>query len=83
MAADITDMTTRRGLKDKYANFETIYQKLDMAYQRNPNNERVKGAIVGIYAKMCVEPLLRDKLLAKGTHEANRVKSVFQLKVYA
>lgn len=62
-------MTTRRGLKKVHMNFESIYQKLDKAYQRNLNSERVRGGIVGIYAKMCVDSLLRDKLIAKGARQ--------------
>ncbi|KAJ2912907.1 hypothetical protein MD484_g7504, partial [Candolleomyces efflorescens] len=63
---ELPDLTTRKGLKKVHANFDAIYRKLDTAYQKNPDNERVRGGIVGIYAKMCVDSLLRDKLYDKG-----------------
>ncbi|KAJ2933042.1 hypothetical protein H1R20_g4019, partial [Candolleomyces eurysporus] len=63
---ELPDLTTRKGLKKVHANFDAIYKKLDNAYQKNPDNERVRGGIVGIYAKMCVDSLLRNKLYEKG-----------------
>ncbi|KAJ3503069.1 hypothetical protein NMY22_g18377 [Coprinellus aureogranulatus] len=62
------DMTTRKGLKRIYAQFDSIYTKLDSAYQRNLQHERIRGGIVGIYAKMCVDSMLRNKLIEKGMH---------------
>ena len=59
-------MTTRNGLKKIHANFDSIYKKLDSAYQRYIDHEGIRGGIVGIYAKMCVDSLLRNKLFEKG-----------------
>jgi hypothetical protein len=65
-------MTTRRGLKKVYTNFDTVYNKLDSAYRSNLDNERIRGGIVGIYAKMCVDSLLRNKLMERGKRETRR-----------
>ncbi|KAF5340216.1 hypothetical protein D9611_007973 [Ephemerocybe angulata] len=66
---ELPDMTTRRGLKKILLNFDSIYKKLDTAYQRNLSNERIRGSIVGIYAKMSVDALLRNKLFERGLLE--------------
>ncbi|KAJ6616468.1 hypothetical protein B0H10DRAFT_1949115 [Mycena sp. CBHHK59/15] len=63
---ELPDITTRSGLKKVHANFESIYRRLDKAYTRNASNERIKGGIVGIYARMCVDALLRNKLFERG-----------------
>jgi hypothetical protein len=60
------DIATRSGLKKVHANFEAIYRRLDKAYQKYSDNEKIAGGIIGIYAKMCVDSILRDKLFAKG-----------------
>jgi hypothetical protein len=59
-------MTTRNGLKKIHANFDGIYKKLDSAYQRYIDHDKIKGGIVGIYAKMCVDSLLRNRLFERG-----------------
>ncbi|KDQ60127.1 hypothetical protein JAAARDRAFT_174140 [Jaapia argillacea MUCL 33604] len=63
---ELPDLTTRHGLKKVHANFDDIYRRLDTAYQKNPGNERLVGGIVGIYAKMCADSILRDKLFKAG-----------------
>ncbi|KAJ7484420.1 hypothetical protein FB451DRAFT_1232475 [Mycena latifolia] len=63
---ELPDIATRSGLKKVHANFESIYRRLDKAYTRNASNVRVKGGIVGIYARMCVDSLLRNKLFERG-----------------
>lgn len=60
------DLTTRRGLKKIHARFDTIYSKLNDFYERNITNERIRGGIIAIYAKMCIDVLLRNKLFEKG-----------------
>jgi hypothetical protein len=51
-----------------HANFEAVYRRLDKAYQKyfKLDNEKITGGIVWIYAKMCADSILRDKLFAKG-----------------
>ena len=39
---------------------------LDDAYVKNAGNVKVMGGIVGIWAKMSADALLRDKLLKEG-----------------
>ncbi|TFK49395.1 hypothetical protein OE88DRAFT_1737014 [Heliocybe sulcata] len=62
----LPDLTTRSGLKRVHADFESIYRRLDNAYDNYGDNERVLGGIVGIYAKMCTDSILRDKLFKAG-----------------
>ncbi|KAJ7636952.1 hypothetical protein FB45DRAFT_977452 [Roridomyces roridus] len=63
---DLPDISTRSGLKKVHTNFESIYRRLDKAYSGNASNFRLKGGIVGIYARMCVDSLLRNKLFERG-----------------
>jgi len=60
------DLTTRSGLKKVHANFNVIYNRIDKAYQRDLGNYKIRGGIVGIFAKMCVDSILRNKLFEKG-----------------
>ncbi|KAF4616500.1 hypothetical protein D9613_008591 [Agrocybe pediades] len=62
----LPDLTTRSGLKKVHANFNDIFNRIDKVYQRNLDNFKFRGAIVGIYTKMCVDSLLRNKLFDKG-----------------
>lgn len=78
----MADMTTRRGLKKIHNHFDEIYKKLDTAYQRNIGNERIRGGIVGIYAKMCVDSLLRNKLFERGTSTPASFQRSSQPKLY-
>ncbi len=59
---------TRSGLKKVHANVETIYNRINVVYEKSTSNDKIKGAIIGIFAKMCVDSLLRNKLFDKGTH---------------
>ena len=59
-------MSTRQGLKKIHTNFDEIYTKLDTEYQRHLRNEKVRGGIVAIYAKMCVDAVLRNMLFERG-----------------
>ncbi|KAJ7089251.1 hypothetical protein B0H15DRAFT_840062 [Mycena belliarum] len=63
---DLPDIATRSGLKKVHANFDNIYRRLDKAYNGNTSNVRLKGGIVGIYARMCVDAILRNKLFQRG-----------------
>ncbi|KAG5654548.1 hypothetical protein H0H81_000073 [Sphagnurus paluster] len=63
---EIPDLTTRSGLKKVHANFETIFGRLDKACQKYPRNEKILGGVVGIFAKMCADSILRNKLHERG-----------------
>ncbi|KAI0790399.1 hypothetical protein C8Q75DRAFT_852150 [Abortiporus biennis] len=65
-AFNLPDMNRRSGLKKIHANFPEIYKKLENAYNQNIGNEKIMGGIVGIWAKMCVDSILRDKLMKAG-----------------
>jgi hypothetical protein len=60
------DIATRGGLKKVHTNFNVIYNRIDNAYQTNLGNYKIRGGIVGIFAKMCVDSILRNKLFEKG-----------------
>lgn len=66
----LPDMSTRSGLKKVHADFNVIYGRIDSFYQRNLGNTKIRGAIVGVYAKMCIDAILRDKLFNKGNRLA-------------
>ncbi|OSD02695.1 hypothetical protein PYCCODRAFT_1389936 [Trametes coccinea BRFM310] len=64
----LPDLETRSGLKKVHANFADISKKLDTVYTagQKKGNERLMGAIVGIWAKMSADAILRDKLFQEG-----------------
>ncbi|KAI0674593.1 hypothetical protein C8Q78DRAFT_1076212 [Trametes maxima] len=64
----LPDLETRSGLKKVHAHFPEISKKLDTVYvaAQRRGNERLMGAIVGIWAKMCADSILRDKLFQEG-----------------
>ncbi|KAF8067865.1 hypothetical protein FPV67DRAFT_1562105 [Lyophyllum atratum] len=66
VAFDIPDLNTRSGLKKVHANFESIYRQLDKACQKHPDNERIVGGVLAIFAKMCSDSILRNKLHERG-----------------
>ncbi|PPQ99480.1 hypothetical protein CVT24_005271 [Panaeolus cyanescens] len=59
------DLTTRSGLKKVHANFGAIYSKIDKVYREHIDNHTIRAGVVGIYAKMCEDHLLRNKLFTK------------------
>jgi hypothetical protein len=63
-------LNTRKGLKQLHADFDTLYGRLDAAYKmyEKEGKEMVMGGIVGIFAKMCTDSLLRNKLFDKSAH---------------
>ncbi|PPQ78318.1 hypothetical protein CVT25_011689 [Psilocybe cyanescens] len=63
---ELPDLTSRSGLKKVHANFNPIFARIESVCHKNPQNYKIRGAIVGIFAKMCVDSLLRDKLFEKG-----------------
>ena len=62
----LLDLSTRSGLKKVHSRFEAIYGRIDAFYERNLDNFKIRGAIVAIYAKMCIDSILRNKLFQKG-----------------
>ncbi|KAI0944889.1 hypothetical protein AcV7_001571 [Taiwanofungus camphoratus] len=63
---DIPDLTTRSGFKKIHVRFNDIHKKLDEVFRRNADNDKIAGGIVGIWAKMCDDAILRDKLFREG-----------------
>ncbi|ESK96281.1 set and mynd domain-containing protein 3 [Moniliophthora roreri MCA 2997] len=63
---ELPDLTTRSGLKKVHANFDAIVRRLDQVYNEHGDNEKIAGGIVGIYAKMCADSILRNKLFQRG-----------------
>lgn len=59
-------MNTRGGLKKIHANFPEIQRQLDSSYLKYESNEKVIGGIVGIWGRMAVDSILRDKLVDAG-----------------
>ena len=62
------DLGTRHGLKKVHSDFDKIHKKLDAAYvgAQSRHMEKLMGGIVGIWAKMCADSILRDKLFKEG-----------------
>ncbi|KAJ7598563.1 hypothetical protein C8J56DRAFT_741455, partial [Mycena floridula] len=58
----LPDLASRSGLKKVHGDFDKIYQRLDKAYEKY-DNEKIRGGIVGIFAKMCADNILCNKLL--------------------
>ncbi|KAL0958195.1 hypothetical protein HGRIS_000358 [Hohenbuehelia grisea] len=63
---NIPDLWSRHGLKKVHADFDNIHERLEEAYQSNPEHEKVVGAIVSVYAKMSEDAILRDKIFHRG-----------------
>lgn len=60
------DFETRSGMKTIHANFPEIQEKLEGAYNKYNGNEKVMSGIVGIWARMSVDSILRDRLFRRG-----------------
>ncbi|CAA7261150.1 unnamed protein product [Cyclocybe aegerita] len=65
----LPDLTTRSGLKEIHANFDVLFARIDKVFSENPDDFRIRGGIVGIYTRMCVDAILRNKLFEKGVLE--------------
>ncbi|KAJ3855420.1 hypothetical protein EV368DRAFT_72312 [Lentinula lateritia] len=63
---NIPDLSSRSGLRRVHSNFDAIWRRLDGAYTKYERNERILIGIVGIYARMCADAILRDKLFQQG-----------------
>ena len=55
-------------MKKVHAHFPEISKKLDTVYAaaQKKGDKRLMGGIVGVWAKMCADVLLRNKLLEEG-----------------
>ncbi|KAI5888609.1 uncharacterized protein SCHCODRAFT_02637205 [Schizophyllum commune H4-8] len=62
---DIPDLQTRRGLKKAYSDFDRISRRLEDAYEKGSSDWKLAGGIVAIYAKMCSDSLLRNKVFGQ------------------
>ncbi|TCD65202.1 hypothetical protein EIP91_002988 [Steccherinum ochraceum] len=65
----LPDLNKRSGLKKIHSNFSEIYRKLNNAYTSHSVNEKIIGGIVAIWAKMCVDAVLRNRLVREGLIE--------------
>ncbi|KAI0755782.1 hypothetical protein C8Q74DRAFT_1360822 [Fomes fomentarius] len=67
----IPDLTTRKGLKRVHKNFDNIHNRLAVAFAAALSSGAMleMGAILGLMTQMCVDNILRDKLVAKGLAE--------------
>ncbi|KAI0340351.1 hypothetical protein BDW22DRAFT_414867 [Trametopsis cervina] len=66
---ELPDLDKRSGLKKYHANFDQIHQNLENAYNKYIDNEKVTGGIVGIWAAMCADVILRNRLVKAGLVE--------------
>ncbi|KAH8101844.1 hypothetical protein BXZ70DRAFT_80136 [Cristinia sonorae] len=62
----LPDLSRRSGLKKMHANFSEYNKKLNDAYTKNVGNEKILGGIIGIWAKMSVDAVLRNRLVKDG-----------------
>ena len=53
-------------MKKVHADFSSIYANMNQLYHHDAADYRVKGGIVGIAARMCIDSILRNKLFEKG-----------------
>ena len=49
-----------------HADFQDIYQRLIGLYEANIQSDNITGGVIGIFAKMSVDAILRGKLFEKG-----------------
>lgn len=56
-------------MKKVHANFTSIYANMNQLYNHDAADYRVKGGIVGIAARMCIDSILRNKLFEIGGFE--------------
>ncbi|KAI0313900.1 hypothetical protein OF83DRAFT_491797 [Amylostereum chailletii] len=61
---DLPELSTRHGLKTMHRDFESINLKLEelYAFAWRTQNDRIAGAVVGIYAKASADAKLRDRI---------------------
>lgn len=61
-------MNKRSGLKNIHVQFSEIFTKLDATFAKakEVSNYKVMGGIVGIWTKMLLDSLLRNRLVKEG-----------------
>ena len=61
-------MNKRSGLKKIHVQFFEIFTKIDSAFgsAKEASNYKVIGGIVGIWAKMSIDSILKNKLMKEG-----------------
>ncbi|KAF7310075.1 SET and MYND-domain-containing protein 3 [Mycena indigotica] len=60
-----SDLSTRSALKRIHGKLDEIYPRMAQEFERTPD-VRIKGGIVDIYAKMCMDVILRNRLFGFG-----------------
>ena len=63
---NFADLNTRSGLKKVHAKFDSIYQRIETVFQDSPHDIKLRGGIISIYAKMCIDSILRNRLFDEG-----------------
>ncbi|KLO16152.1 hypothetical protein SCHPADRAFT_870193 [Schizopora paradoxa] len=59
---EIPDVTTRSGLKLIHKDFEAVHGRLDSVFALFVNNDAIANGVIAIYAKMCADNILKDRL---------------------
>ncbi|TRM57443.1 hypothetical protein BD626DRAFT_411968 [Schizophyllum amplum] len=62
---DVPDLHTRRGLKKAHSDFPDISKRLNDAYDKSAGDWKIAGGIVAIYARMCTDAILRNKVFGQ------------------
>lgn len=65
------DIDKRSGLKKLHAKFPEIQKKLDAAYAKYHDNEKVLGGVVCIWSWMCVDSIMRNRLVDAGKSQCS------------
>ncbi|THH00039.1 hypothetical protein EW026_g2433 [Hermanssonia centrifuga] len=63
---DLPDLETRSGLTKIHNNFPQIQKNLQAAYTKYEGNAKITGGIAGIWARMSIDVILRDRLFREG-----------------
>lgn len=67
------DLSTRKGYKKVYEEFDVIYRRMDLLYisassDFTEGNEKILGGLVGIWTKFCTDAVLRNRLVRAGAY---------------
>ncbi|EJD37104.1 hypothetical protein AURDEDRAFT_173862 [Auricularia subglabra TFB-10046 SS5] len=66
---EIPDLNKRSGFKQAHKDFDAIQKRLIKMFNAFPGNETVQGGIALIWAKLCSDGMLRDRLVHEGLIE--------------
>ncbi|KAJ3974922.1 hypothetical protein EV361DRAFT_819278 [Lentinula raphanica] len=58
----IPDLSTTAGLKRVYFKFDDIVSRLDAAFTRYEDDDKIVSGVVAIYTELCVDAILRARL---------------------